>query len=120
MHNYQLASTHGLTFTTLEPLHYSVHLCTYNRMLNSMHQLLSQFQNLAKYIAIHVPAQLASLLSTIARHVLHTTLPLTQARPHDVEHLQIVLCNVHYPTLLRYSHTHLWGQGKALYTYSVI
>ena len=67
MRSYQLASTHGLTPTTLEPLHNSVqvqpapsHLCTHDGMRNSMHQLSSQFQILAKYIAIHVPAQLAT------------------------------------------------------------
>ena len=32
-------------------------------------------------------SQLASLLSAIAWQVLHTTLSLAQARPHDVEHL---------------------------------
>ena len=40
---------------------------------------------------MHVPAQLASLLSTTAWHVLHTTLPLAHARPHDVEHLPSVV-----------------------------
>ena len=36
-------------------------------------------------------SQLASMLSAIARHVLHTTLPLDQARPHDVEHLPSII-----------------------------
>ena len=46
MRSYQLASTRGLTLTTLEPLHNSVqvqpapsHLCTHNGMRNSMGQL---------------------------------------------------------------------------------
>ena len=46
MRSYQLASTHGLTPATLEPLHNSVqvqhapsHLCTHDGMRNSMGQL---------------------------------------------------------------------------------
>ena len=89
MRSYQLASTHGLTPTTLEPLHNGVqvqpapsHLCTHDGMRNSMVSCAVLCVDSCACPA----SQLASLLSAIARHVLHTALPLTQARPHDVEH----------------------------------
>ena len=54
----------------------------------------------AGYLASYI----ASLLSTIALHVLHTTLPLAQARPHDVEHLPSFRIALHNAsTALRYA-----------------